>query len=296
MQSDNARGIVLLITAMAFFATTDSLIKLASADLTRGQVLFSLGMGGGLIFAGLTLAAGKPVFARDFFRPGMVLRNAAEVTATFSFITALATVGLSMASAIIQAMPLTVTLVAIVLLGEKVGWRRWGAILAGFAGVLIILRPGFSGFDPNALWAVVALVALSLRDVSTRLAPAATPSTRIAFYGMLANGVAGAIHMALLEPPHAASPTAMLQMGIAVLTGAAGYYAMVAAMRVGEISSVAPFRYSRILFALAIGYTVFGERPDMLTYLGASITVAAGVYAFWREARLARKQMRKGNP
>lgn len=290
IQNDNIRGIALLVTAMAFFATTDSLIKLASLELGRGQVLFALGIGGGMIFAALTLAARKPIFAADFFRPGMILRNLSEVTATFSFITALATVGLSMASAIIQAMPLTVTLVAIVLLGEKVGWRRWGAILVGFVGVLIILRPGMSGFDPNALWALVALIALSLRDVSTRLADVSTPSTRIAFYGLLSNGIAGAIYMALIEPPHAASLTAMLQMGVAVLTGAAGYYAMVAAMRVGDISTVAPFRYTRIIFALAIGYIVFGEELDALTYLGAAITVAAGIYAFWREARKARQE------
>ncbi|WP_322865564.1 DMT family transporter [Aquicoccus sp. G2-2] len=289
MQNENFRGITFLVVAMGFFALTDTFVKLGAEVMPKGQVLFFLGGGGAVIFAGLTRLRGHAIFARDFLSRGLILRNVAEITATFSFITALSTVGISQASAIIQAMPLVVTLVAIVLLRERVGWRRWGAIFVGLVGVLVILRPGMAGFDMNALWAVSALFALSIRDVSTRLAPDKTPSTRIAFYGLLMLAPTGAVHMALVAPPVAMDGHSIALMAGAVLAGAVGYYTMVAAMRLGEISTVAPFRYSRILFALIIGYTVFGERPDIWTYLGAAITIIAGVYAFWREARIARK-------
>ena len=292
MQSDNLRGIVLLIVAMGFFAATDTCLKLASDAMPKGQVLFFLGIGGGAIFAALTLATRQAVFALDFFRPAMILRNAAEIVATFSFLTALAAVGLSLASAIIQATPLGVTFFAVILLGEKVGWRRWSAILVGLFGVLVILRPGLQGFEAGALWAVAAMLALSLRDVSTRLLPATTPSTRIAMYGMLMSAPTGLLHMALVDPWVPLTAAGMWPMAGGVVFGALGYYAMVQAMRVGEISVVAPFRYTRILFALTLGWLVFSEEPDLLTYLGCAITIGAGLYSFLREARLARRAAR----
>ncbi len=289
IQNDNIRGIVLIVTAMAFFALTDTFVKLASETLPKGQVLFFMGAGCGLIFAALTLAKRHAIFARDYLHPGMIARNMMEIVATFSFITALKFVGLSMTSAIIQATPLAVTLAAIVLLRERVGWRRWGAILVGLFGVLVILRPGLEGFNIHALWAVLSLFALAMRDVLTRVVPDDTPSTRIAFYAMTSLALAGALHMALIARPEAISGHAAAYLGAMIVFGSLGYYSMVQAMRTGEISVVAPFRYARILFALSLGYVVFNEHPDMLTYVGAAITIAAGIYAFWREARLARQ-------
>lgn len=293
MSQDNLRGIGFMILAMLFFAATDACVKLAAEGMPKGQVLAILGAGGGTIFALWTKARGFAIWTRDLFRPSMILRNGAEITATFSFITALSTVGISLASAIVQAVPLAVTLAAIVMLRERVGWRRWGAIAAGITGVLVILRPGMSGFDFNALWAVLAVVALALRDVSTRLLPPEVPSTRIACYGMSSLVPAGLFTFVLVAPPVAMSWAQGALMAGAVGFGTLGYYAMIQAMRTGEISLVAPFRFSRILFALIIGYAVFGEQVDGLTYLGAAITIGAGVYAFWREGQLARRAIRE---
>ncbi|MEZ5716022.1 MAG: DMT family transporter [Paracoccaceae bacterium] len=296
MQNDNLRGIAFLIGAMALFATTDACVQLAAQSLPKGQVLATMGAGGALIFAVMTRARGHRIIAPDLLAWPTMLRNLMEIVATFSFATALMTVGISLASAVIQAVPLAVTFAAIVLLREPVGWRRWGAILVGFVGVLVILRPGMNGFDINALWAVAAMVALALRDVSTRLMPGTTPSPRIAFYGMATLALAGAVHMALVEGPHMPdTPTLAIQAGT-IGFGALGYLLMISAMRTGEISVVAPFRYTRIIFALAIGAAVFGDRPDAMTYLGCAITVAAGLYAFLREARTVRRPTRKGAP
>ncbi|MDQ2091296.1 DMT family transporter [Marimonas arenosa] len=296
MPSDNLRGIAYLIAAMAFFATTDACVQLAAQSLPKGQVLATMGLGGAVIFAAITRARGHRVVAPDLVSWPMLLRNGAEILATFSFVTALSTVGISLASAVIQATPLVVTFVAIVLLGEKVGWRRWGAILAGFAGVLVILRPGLEGFDINALWAVSAMIGLALRDVSTRLMPGTTPSTRIAFYGMATLVVAGSLHMAVIAPPTPPDAATQAYLAGSIGFGALGYYLMIQAMRIGEISVVAPFRYTRILFALTVGFVVFGEEPDWITYVGCGITIAAGLYAFLRERRVAQQQSLKGTP
>lgn len=289
MQSENARGIALIITAMVFFAATDACVKLGAETMPKGQVLMFLGLGGFVIFALLTHLQGHAVFARDFLSWPVLLRNGSDVIGTSCFLTALATVGISLPSAILQATPLVVTGLAVILLGEKVGWRRWGAILVGLLGVLIILRPGMEGFDPNALWAVAGTVLMAVRDVSTRLMPNTTPSLRIATYGMACLFPGGAILMMFQGGPAAMTLESALLMVGAAGFGALGYFCIIKSMRTGEISVVAPFRYSRILFALAIGYLVFDENPDLLTYVGATITIGAGIYAFLREGRIARK-------
>ena len=295
MQSENTRGIALIVTAMALFAATDACVKLAAQMMPKGQVLFFLGLGGAVIFAALTRLRGHRIIDREFLAPAMLLRNGSEVLGTFCFLSALSTVGIALSSAILQATPLAVTGLAVLLLGETVGWRRWAAILVGLSGVLVILRPGLSGFEPEALWAVAAMFFLAVRDVSTRLMPASTPSLRIAAYGMGVLVPAGALLTVLQGGPVAMPPAGIGLMLVATSLGALGYYAIVQAMRIGEISVVAPFRYSRILFALAIGYLVFDENPDLMTYLGSAITIGAGIYAFLREGRLARRTRTKGD-
>ncbi|MCF3594697.1 DMT family transporter [Rhodobacteraceae bacterium LMO-12] len=290
MQSENTRGIALMIVAMVLFAATDACVKLGAEAMPKGQVLFFLGLGGAVIFSALTWAQGHRVITRDYLSPAMLLRNGSDVLGTFCFLTALSTVGIALPSAILQATPLVVTGLAVIMLGEKVGWRRWGAILIGLSGVLIILRPGMTGFDPNALWAVAGMLFLAVRDVSTRLMPPSTPSIRIAAYGMGSLLPAGAIITMFQGGPVAMSLHSGILMLGATTLGALGYFCIIQAMRTGEISVVAPFRYSRILFALAIGYLVFDENPDVLTYVGAAITIGAGTYAFLREGRIAHKR------
>ncbi|KAA0914683.1 DMT family transporter [Aquicoccus porphyridii] len=287
--SDNLRGIALIVVAMAFFAATDACVKLGAEAMPKGQVMVFLGLGGAIIFSTLLRVQGRRVFATDFFTPALLMRNGADVMGTFCFMTALATVGIALPSAILQATPLAVTGLAVVLLGEKVGWRRWAAIVVGFSGVLIIIRPGATGFDPNALWAVAGMLFLALRDVSTRLMPPSTPSLRIAAYAMIILLPAGSIIAQFQGGFVPLTPQSGAIVMAASLLGAAGYFCIVQAMRTGEISVVAPFRYSRIFFALIIGYLIFGEQPDALTYLGCVVTIGAGLYTFLREARLNRR-------
>jgi len=285
---DNLRGILLMVAAMAGFAVEDMLIKAAAAEVPTGQILAALGLGGAAVFGLWARARGERLFARAMFAAPMLLRNGAEVIGTVCFVTAITLVPLATASAILQATPLAVTLGAALFLGAPVGWRRWTAILVGLAGVLLIVRPGLAGFEPAALLAVVAVVALATRDLGTRVAPAAVSSVVLSAWGFGMVALAGAVLLPLGGGPVAPSPAAWAMLAGALGFGCAAYYAITAAMRVGEVAVVTPFRYTRLLFAIALGLVVFGERPDAWTLGGAAIIIASGLYTLLRERRLAR--------
>ena len=179
---------------------------------------------------------------------------------------------------------------AALFLKEQVGWRRWAAIIVGFIGVLIIIRPGLGTFDPNVLFVLIAVICVAARDLITRLVPSDIPSTVISSQGFAPLALAGAVLMMVQSKSIVSVNTLETYYFIgAVVFGVAGYYAIVAAMRVGDASAVTPFRYTRLLFSLLIGVVVFKERPDLLTLLGAAIIIATGLYTFLREQQLAQK-------
>jgi hypothetical protein len=158
---DNLRGILLMVASMAGFALEDMFIKWTSAKMPTGQILVMLSVSGTPIFAALVLRQGVPLWSRDLFHPAVIARNVGEMVGTLGFITAITLTPLTSATAIFQATPLVVTLGAAVLFGEEVGWQRWLAMAVGFAGVLIVIRPGLDGFEPASLWAVLAVLGLS---------------------------------------------------------------------------------------------------------------------------------------
>ncbi|MEM6890401.1 MAG: DMT family transporter [Pseudomonadota bacterium] len=281
---DNLRGAGLMVLAMLGFALEDMLIKFMAASVSIGQIVIMLGVGSAALLAVILRVRGDLLFSADMWHPAIALRAAGELIGTIGFVTAIALTPLSSASAILQATPLFVTLGAALFLQEAVGWRRWLAILVGFAGVLLIIRPGTEGFDWYSLFALQGVFGLGVRDLATRRVPPQTSSLQLSFLAFLVLIPAGAILLwtgsGALTP---LTPALWAFFTAALLIGIVAYYAIVAAMRVGEISFVTPFRYSRILFALIIGVGVFGETPDALTLLGAAIIVGSGLYTLWRE-------------
>ena len=197
---------------------------------------------------------------------------------------------ISSASAILQATPLVVTLGAALFLGDPVGWRRWSAILVGMFGVLLVIRPGMESFQILSLLAVLGVLGLSLRDLATRRVPKSTSSFQLSFLAFLALVPASLVFMLGTGTAFVAMTGVQWVFMVSALTfGMVAYYGIVAAMRIGEISFVTPFRYSRLLFAMVVGITVFQERPDMLTYVGATIIVASGIYTVWRERKVKQR-------
>lgn len=290
---DNLRGSLLMVLAMAGFAIEDMFIKQLSGNLPVGQILVLLGLGGGLIFVALAFWRGVALWSRDLLHRAVILRNVGEVIGTIGFVTALALTPISSASAILQATPLAVTLGAALFLGEKVGWRRWSAIAVGFCGVLLVIRPGLEGFQPASLFAVQGVIGLAMRDIATRMVPVSISSMQLSTYAFATLIPTGLVMLAVTPAP-AVMPDAgdMLRLAGAIGIAVLAYSAIVAATRFGEIAVVAPFRYSRLVFALIVGALVFGERPDMLTLTGATIIVGSGLYTLMRETSMRRHARR----
>ena len=287
---ENLRGSVLMVLAMAGFALEDMFIKRLADTMPVGQIIMAIGLGGAAIFSAICARRGRRLFTRDLLARPVLLRNTGEMAGTMCFVTAIALTPLSSASAILQATPLAVTLGAALFLGEPVGWRRWSAILVGFAGVLMVVRPGLAGFAPASLFAVGAVIGLALRDLATRAVPAAISSMQLSAYAFATLVPTGAILLAFGEGAVMPAAVQLRDLGLALGCGVAAYYAIVAAMRVGEVAVVTPFRYTRLVFALVIGVAVFAERPDAWTLAGAAVIVASGLYTLMREARLGRRR------
>lgn len=285
----NVRAIILMVAAMGFFALEDVLIKLTAQTISSGQILFVLSLIGAPGFAIICARDGRRLIEWSMWSRPMLWRLFGELIGTFCFVTAIIQTPLASASAILQATPLVVTMGAALVMKEQVGWRRWTAILVGFIGVLLIIRPGTSAFDPLSLFAVGGVIGLAIRDVATRALPLNTSSAQVGFatYSMLVTPAA--LLMVLQGGWTPFNQFAAITMGTAGLIGIVGYYVVIVAMRIGEISAIAPFRYSRLVFALILAMVVFNERPDAMTLLGAAIVIVTGLFTLYREQKAKRR-------
>lgn len=288
IKDTNVRGIILMILSMGLFALADTLVKLATTILSPAQVLFFLIGGALVLFALMAKLKGDRLLDIKALSPILLLRYLAEVSGMIGMVSALANVPISTVGAITQATPMLVAVGAVLVLNEKISWRRWSSIIVGFIGVLLIVQPGAIEFDFAVLWAVLALVSLSVRDLTTRLIPADMTSASLATYTMAAafpftigwvsfNG----------ESLFPAQIDWMIIIPMIIL-GAIGYMLLIASLRIAEVSVVMPFRYSRIIFLLVLGVLIFEEQPDVLTLVGASLIIVAGTYMMWREHRVKR--------
>ncbi|MBS0565311.1 MAG: DMT family transporter [Proteobacteria bacterium] len=288
MAGDNLRGLALMLAAMALFAIEDMFLKLTAARLPTGEILVVSGGAGTVIFAALARREGKGFFSGGLWNRAVVGRNLGEMAGTFAYITALASAPLATVAAVLQALPLAATMGAALFMGAPVGWRRWSAILVGLAGVILVIQPGTDAFQPTALWVLVSVAGLTLRDLATRAVPPTTTSGLVSAWGLASVTVLGLAMLAIdrrVVMPTAGESAALVGV---VLFGSAGYWAVVAAARTGEVAVVAPFRYARLVFAIVIGILVFGEWPNLLSLGGAALIVLSGLYSFARERARAR--------
>ena len=285
--SENLKAICLMVVAMAGFAIEDSIIKTLSERLAPGQVLIMIGIGGTSVFYVLAHIRNAGLTRSTVKDPWVIARSVSELLGTVFFVLSLTLVPITVISAVIQVSPLLVTLGAALLLGEKVGLRRWSAITLGLFGVGVILRPWDADFQPAVLFTVIGVIGLSARDLATRRVPVETSSLSLAILGMGATIPAGLLLMGfsskILVPTSNEIILILLSIFIAVLA----YSCIIRAMRIGEVSAVVPFRYSRLLFGVFIGVWYFGESLDQWTVIGSAIVVTSGLYSLWREMRLS---------
>ncbi|MCF6119856.1 DMT family transporter [Mesorhizobium muleiense] len=288
--SPNLRGALFMVVAMSGFTLNDAITKVASESMNMAQVMLIRGAFASLFVGLLAWQRGALALPGSMLQPMVAIRVIGEAGATASFLIALAHLPIANVSAVLQALPLAVTMGAALVFKEGVGWRRWLAIAIGFAGVLIIVRPGFAGFSIYSLLALACVACCAVRDLATKRIPQAIPTLLVSTTTALAMTMLGA---ALLLPmggwtPMTGESTAFLALAAVLVV--IGYQFIIMAMRVGDISFIAPFRYTALLWSILLGLFIFGDVPDLPMILGASVIVGSGLYALYRERIVGRRK------
>jgi len=274
---------------MLAFVVNDAFMKFLFIDISIYQAIFLRGVITIPMLALMAVYRNQITFSVNKSDWKYIwLRVAGEVGAAVFFLSALAQIPLANVTAILQAVPLTVTMAAALFLRETVGWRRWLAIIIGFLGVTIIVRPGVDGFSVYSLYAIAAVFCVTIRDIATRKLSKDVPTSLVA----LITGVAITLYGAIMLPSVAWIPltaTHWFLLTLAAIAIVFGYVFSVLAMRTGETSFIAPFRYTAMIWAIGLGIILFNDWPDNLTLLGTTIVIATGIYSFHRE------KVRQGN-
>lgn len=286
--SPNVVGALLMMASMACFTINDSFLKATDGELPLSQLIFLRGFIA-TAFIGILAWARGALWARLSRRDWTLvgLRSLSEVGAAYFFITALLNMPLANITAILQVLPLTVTLGSALFFKEAVGWRRMAAIIIGFCGMLLIVRPGSDGFSIWSVYALAAVACVTSRDLLTRRVSSSVPSLLVTFSASLIVLVAAGIASISTEwEPVNGHLTGLILGSSLFIVG--GYFFSVQVMRQGDVSFIAPFRYTGLIWALMLGWLVFGDWPTPLTLLGAGIIVATGLFSLYRERRLLR--------
>jgi drug/metabolite transporter (DMT)-like permease len=284
--SDNLRGALLMTGGMFAFTVNDAFMKSVSNEIPLFQAVLIRGAGAIICLTIMCRVMDQLHFnlpRRDW---GLILlRTVGEVGGTYFFLTALFHMPIANVSAILQALPLAVSLAATLFLGEALGWRRFAAIATGFVGVVFIIQPGGADFSAYSVYALISVACITLRDLAVRRMSVQVPVVFVALIAAIGVTALGAIG-SLFITWQTMSTTSVMQLGGATVCLIFGYIFSVSAMRSGEISFVAPFRYTSLLVALVLGMVVFDEWPNALTLIGASIVVVTGLFTLWRERQL----------
>jgi drug/metabolite transporter (DMT)-like permease len=285
---ENLRGILAIVACNFLFLINDTMIKLASAELPLGEIITIRGAFATMVLVPVVVAAGLAREIRLIRQPALIWRTLAEIGAAYFYLIALFHIPISNTNTIIQVVPLAVTACAAIFLGHAVGWKRWIAIVIGFLGVVVVIRPGLEGFNAYGLLALVSAGFITIRDMATRVMPAGVPTLLIALTTAVVVGLTGPIFGVVAgEQWIVPSGHALLLLATAVIFLVGGYLLSVDFMRHGDIAVVAPFRYTVILWAMIVGFVVWGETPDLPMLVGSAIIIATGVYTFHRERRLS---------
>ena len=279
----NLYGALFMTLSMLGYAFGDVLMKYSGLTLPLFQSIFLRGV---FAVAILLIVA---IFKQELFvlikinqLKFLFLRVIGDIFATIFFLSAIFNMKLANATAILQSLPLAITLVAALFLKDKVGWRRWSAIIIGFIGMLIIIRPTSSGFNQFSFFAITSVAFIVLRDISTRNLSEKIPSIFIVL--MTAIGVTFSALIGMYFQGYASSSYQQVSiLGCAAIFSIFGILFNVMSMRIGEISFVAPFRYSILLAAILFGNIFFNEYPDNYTLLGSAIIISTGLYTLHRE-------------
>ena len=281
--SANLKSIVLMIIGMGCLTLCDLLIKIASQTLPLGQVMIVFGVGSITVFMGLMRIKGESVRLSPFTNPAVVLRNIGDLIAINGMCLALVLVPISTIGAVIQTVPLMVTAAAALFLGERVGKRRWLAIVIGFLGTLFIIQPGAANFDITTTFVLIAAVGMALRDVTTKLVWEKFSTLLLSSYTSALFIISGSFLLIISGGASVPDIGMIAILAVMVASGSLGFFFTTKAVRLGDVSVVIPFRYTRILFSLAAGTLILSEQLNALMLFGSALTIFSGLYIWRRE-------------
>jgi len=267
-----------MVLAMVMISSNDALIKSASETLSVSQILFIRGAMACTVFGALIRVSGRPLFPRVMLDRANIGRGVLEVVTTLCFVTGLSLLPIAIATTLVWTSPILLTLVGALLLREAVTPARWAAVITGFAGVLLITRPFGAGFSWAMLLPLLAAFFLALRDFVTRRIDHGVGSFTVTLTTLIFVTAAGGALSVFFWHPVEAQQVVKLAFAAVLLAG--GFYCMITAVRLGELSFVAPFTFTAILFALALGYVFWGDVPTAATLAGVLLITAACLYIF----------------
>jgi drug/metabolite transporter (DMT)-like permease len=272
-----------MVTAMGCLTLADLLIKIASQTLPIGQVMIFYGIGSIIVFWGLMSIKGESVRLSPITNYAVLLRNIGDLIAINGMCLALVYVPISTVGAVIQTVPLMVTAAAALFLGERVGTRRALAIFIGFLGTLLIIQPGTATFDKATILVFIAAVGMALRDISTKLVRENFSTLLLTFYTSMLFILSGSVLLIMTGGASVPDIGMIAILAATIILGSLGFFFTTEAVRLGEVSVVIPFRYTRILFSLAAGILVLGEQVDALMLFGIALTILSGLYIWHKE-------------
>lgn len=275
-----------MITSMAFFAVEDSLIKFVTSTIPIGQILIMFGLGGALIFFLVAHFKNEKIMLRDMLLLPMYVRALFEIIGRLFYVLAISLIPLSTATVIIQATPIVVVAGAAIIFGEKVGWRRWTAILLGLFGVIVIIQPTAESFSFLSILALIGMIGFAGRDLASRAAPENLSVFILGLHGFIALAFSGLIYTIWDDANFVMIDIDTIGFMVgAVVFGVAAYSCLMKAMRTGEVSAVTPFRYTRLIFGVSLGVCFFNESLNYSTVLGTILIVISGLFILSRNKR-----------
>tara|TARA_B100000767_G_scaffold271291_1_gene296611 strand:+ start:421 stop:1254 length:834 start_codon:yes stop_codon:yes gene_type:complete len=272
-----------MITAMGCLTLADLLIKIASQTLPIGQVMIFYGVGSIIVFWSLMGIKGEPIRLSPLTNPAVLLRNIGDLIAINGMCLALVYVPISTVGAVIQTVPIMVTVAAALFLGERVGTRRILAIFIGFLGTLFIIQPGASTFEITTILVFIAAVGMALRDIATKLVRENFSTLLLTFYTSMLFILSGSVLLIITGGASVPDMGMIAILAATIVLGSLGFFFTTEAVRMGEVSVVIPFRYTRILFSLAAGILVLGEQINPIMLFGIALTILSGLYIWRRE-------------
>ena len=281
--SANLKSIVLMIIGMGCLTLCDLLIKIASQILPLGQVMIVFGIGSITVFLGLMRIKGESVRLSPVTNLAVVLRNIGDLIAINGMCLALVFVPISTIGAVIQTVPLMVTAAAALFLGEQVGARRWFAIVIGFLGTLFVIQPGAAAFDMTTTFVLIAAAGMALRDIATKLVRENFSTLLLSFYTSVLFIISGSILLIISGGGSVPDVGMTVILAAMIASGSLGFFFTTEAVRLGDVSVVIPFRYTRLLFSMAAGILIFGEQVNVIMIFGSALTILSGLYIWRRE-------------